>query len=111
MAISLRDLSVAQLKRAAGIKEQIEVLEKELTGIFGAPEPVANGTVAPGRRKMSAAGRKAIGDAARARWAKVNAGKTGTTKPAKAKRTMSAAARKKISEAVKARWARQKAGK
>ena len=111
MAISLRDLSVAQLMKAARIKERINELEKELTGIFGSPELVANGTATPRRRTISAAGRKAIGDAARARWARVNAGKTATTKPAKPKRTMSAAARAKISAAAKARWAKVRAGK
>lgn len=111
MANSLTDLSVSQLKRAVAIKERIEALEKELRDIFGSAEQVADQTGPPRRRKMSAAGRKAIAEAARARWAKVNAGKASTTRPAKAKRTMSAAARAKISAAAKARWAKWKAAK
>jgi DNA polymerase/3'-5' exonuclease PolX len=111
MAISLRDLTVAQLKKAAAIKERIEQLERDLTGILGIPEPMTVGGVIRRRRKMSAAARAKISAAATARWAKVKSGKNSTAKPAKAKRTMSAAARKKISEAAKARWARVRAGK
>jgi hypothetical protein len=56
---------------------------------------------------MSAAGRRAISLAQKARWAKRSAkGQTGTTKP---KRIMSAAARRKIAAAQKARWAAWKA--
>jgi len=59
------------------------------------------------RRHLSAAGRRAISLAQKARWAKRAAkGRTGTTKP---KRTMSAAARRKIAAAQKARWAAWKA--
>jgi len=59
------------------------------------------------RRHLSAAGRRAISRAQKARWAKRSTkGQTGTTKP---KRTMSAAARRKIAAAQKARWAASKA--
>ena len=59
------------------------------------------------RHHLSAAGRRAISLAQKARWAKRAAkGQTGTTKP---KRTMSAAARRKIAAAQKARWAAWKA--
>src|ERR1039458_7310990 len=58
------------------------------------------------RRHMSAAGRRAISLAQKARWAKRTGGQTGTTKP---KRTISAAARRKIATAQKARWAAWKA--
>jgi hypothetical protein len=59
------------------------------------------------RRHLSAAGRRAISLAQKARWAKRAAkGQTGTTKP---KRTMSVAARRKIAAAQKARWAASKA--
>jgi len=76
MAInSLRDLSVAQLRRAAGIKERIEALEKELTGILGIPEPITVGGIIRRRRRMSAAARAKISAAAKARWAKVRAAK------------------------------------
>jgi len=111
MANSLRDLSVAQLRKAVVIKERIEQLERDLTSILDASEPTVAGGATKGRRTMSAAARAKISAAAKARWAKVNAGKVVTAKPAKSKRTMSAAARAKISAAAKARWAKVKAGK
>ena len=111
MANILRDLTVAQLKKAVAIKERMEQLEAELTGLLGIPEALTVGGVIRRHRRMSAASRKAIGDAARARWAKVKAAKNGGAKPAKAKRTMSPAARAKISAAAKARWAKVKAGR
>lgn len=59
------------------------------------------------RRTLSAAGRRAISLAQKARWAKQSAnGHASKTKP---KRTMSAAARRKIATAQKARWATWKA--
>jgi hypothetical protein len=111
MAISLRDLTVAQLHKAAAIKERIEQLERDLTSILGIPEAMTVGGVVRRRRKMSPAARARISAAMKARWAKVNAGKTTTATPAKGKRTMSPAARAKISAAAKARWAKVRAGK
>jgi hypothetical protein len=75
MAISLRDLSVAQLKKATAIKERMEQLERELTGLLGIPEPMTVGGAIRRRRKMSAAARAKISAAAKARWAKVRAKK------------------------------------
>jgi hypothetical protein len=66
---------VAQLKKAVAIKERMEQLEKDLTGILGIPEPMAVGGVVRRRKKMSAAARARISAAMKARWAKVNAGK------------------------------------
>jgi hypothetical protein len=54
------------------------------------------------KRTMSAAGRKRIAAAQRARWAK-------TKQAQKPKRTMSASARRKIAAAQRARWAKAKA--
>jgi hypothetical protein len=70
---SIINLSAQQLRRAATIKEQIQLLENELGRILGSPaKPVV--TAAPKkRRKMSAAGRAKISAAAKARWAKVRA--------------------------------------
>jgi DNA polymerase/3'-5' exonuclease PolX len=65
----------AQLKKAAAIKERIEQLERELTGMLGIPEALTVGGVVRRRRKMSAAARAKISAAAKARWAKVRAGK------------------------------------
>ena len=72
---SILSLSVAQLKRMARLKGQIERLQSRLEALAG------NGSPGPGRkpgrkrRKMSAAARRKISLAAKARWAKVRAGK------------------------------------
>ena len=69
------------------------------------------------RRTLSAAARRKIAAAQKARWAKVKvgskpaAGAAKTTGSAPVKRTMSASARRKIAAAQRARWARLKAGK
>jgi hypothetical protein len=102
----MTNLSASQLRRAADIKDKIASLKKELSRLFGSTD----GAAAPRkRRKMSAAGRRKIAAAARARWAKVK-GQKSTAKPVKkAKRTMSAAARAKIAAAARARWKKAKA--
>ena len=88
------------------IDDQITELRAMLSG---APaEPAASSEPATRkRRKMSEAGRKAIAEAQRKRWASSKGEseappKTVTAKP---KRKMSAAGRKAISEATKKRWA------
>jgi len=61
------------------------------------------------RRTLSAAARKRISLAQKARWAKRAAnGQAGKTKP---KRTMSVSARRKIAAAQRARWAKARAKK
>lgn len=62
------------------------------------------------RRKMSAAGRRRIAAAQRARWAKLKA-KRQPTQARKATRTMSAAARARMAAAQRARWGKLKAEK
>jgi hypothetical protein len=62
------------------------------------------------RRALSAAARKKISLAQKARWAKHSAIAQPAT-AAKPKHTMSAAARRKIAAAQRARWARVKAAK
>jgi len=69
----------------------------------------SNGTEPRGNRKsMSAAARKKISLAQKARWAKVatNGREVNNVKP---KRTMSASARRKIAAAQRLRWAKAKA--
>jgi hypothetical protein len=107
------DLTVNQLKRAAAIKEQIEDLNKELRGILGAP---ATTRAAPKKKRtMSAAMKKQIAAAQKARWANLRRAKSATrsVKPAtKAKKkTMSRATKAKLSAKLKAYWAAKKAGK
>jgi hypothetical protein len=67
---SIANLSVQQLRRAAGIKHKIESLQKQLARLLSGTD---GATSPPKRRKMSAAGRRKIAAAARARWAKVKA--------------------------------------
>jgi hypothetical protein len=93
---------------------EVEKLNQVISGIeslngtetFHATQPT---------RIVSAASRRKMAQAQKARWASVrkqsqsvSAGKTASSAPAK-KRIMSAAARKKIAAAQKARWARVKA--
>jgi hypothetical protein len=69
---SLKDLSVAQLKKAIVIKTRIERLESDLSGLLGEPSAgaaAANGNGRKRRRKMSAAAKAKISAAAKARWA------------------------------------------
>ena len=107
------DLTVNQLKRAAAIKEQIDKLNKELGSILGSP---ANTRPAPKKsRGMSAAVKKKIGAAQRARWASLRRANPATrsAKPATSakKKTFSRATRAKLSAKLKAYWAAKRAGK
>jgi hypothetical protein len=71
----LLNLSVAKLKRMAALKAKIERLQSQLEAV------AANASSSPAkagrkRRKMSAAARRKISLAAKARWAKVRATKS-----------------------------------
>lgn len=69
------------------------------------------------KRIISAASRRKMAQAQRARWMKVRSesapasGAAKATGPSIVKRTMSASAKKKIAAAQKARWAKLRAGK
>jgi hypothetical protein len=76
----LINLPAAKLKQILALKAQIETLQaqlsKLLTGSSSAPAAKAGAkATAPKQRKMSAAARRKISLAAKARWAKVKAGK------------------------------------
>jgi len=91
------------------IDGQIAELQALLTGSpaesAAAPEPPKRA-----RRKMSAAGRKAIAEAQRKRWAAKKAAEGVAPKVvAKPKRRLSAAGRKAIIAATKKRWALKRA--
>jgi len=113
--MGLINLTPAQLRQAADLKDQIASLEEQLTAIFGGSAtptsiPVAKPVVA-NKGGMSAAGKARIVAAQKLRWAKIKAGQpafkpAAVAKPAKKKFTMSAAAKAKISAAAKARWAK-----
>jgi hypothetical protein len=104
------------------------VRRRSLTTPNGAPKAQQSHP----KRKLSAAGRKAIAEAARRRWALIRAGKgsakrqgrspqtitpngtnviSSATKQSHPKRKLSAAGRKAIVDAAKRRWALIKAGK
>lgn len=116
--LNLKDLSSAQLQKIISIKSQIEALETELESIASGSAPrrgrppgkagrLGRPIATTSKNKMSAAGRKAISEAAKKRWAKYRGEKPAEV--AKKKRKMSAAGRAKIAAAAKARWAKAKA--
>ena len=111
--MNIFDLTINQLKRAAAIKERIEGLNKDLGSILG-----VSGNSGASRRKsrtMSAAAKRNIAAAQKARWAKVRAVKPVTLSVKAAakvkKKRISAATRAKLSAKLKAYWAAKRAGK
>jgi hypothetical protein len=74
---SFTSLSAQQLRRAAGIKEKIEALQRELTQLLGGSAPAKSAPSSKPKRKMTAAGRARISAAAKARWAKLKEVKAG----------------------------------
>src|SRR5208282_3751057 len=104
---NLKDLTTAQLQRIIDIKQQIEDLQSQLDSIGGG---TGRGPGRPkGKRRMSAAGRRAIAAAARARWAKYRGKAVKKSKPAGKRRKMSAAARAKMAAVARERWKKAKA--
>jgi len=87
----------------AQLKQEQAALGKAIAALEGV---TSNGTTS-GRSSMSAAGRRRIAAAQRARWAKIKGRKVVSI--ATHKRTMSPAARRKIAAAQKARWAQWRA--
>jgi len=77
-------------------REQVQKQLQRIDGALAALGSNSNGT----SRTMSAAGRRRISLAQKARWAK--------QRTAKPKRTISAAGRKRIAAAQRARWAKVK---
>jgi hypothetical protein len=70
----IANLSAAQLRRAAVLKDKIQVLEKEFVKLLGAAAPSAP-AVSPKKKVMSKAARALISRAQKARWAKLKAAK------------------------------------
>jgi hypothetical protein len=91
------------------IDAQIQDLRAMLSGAPVAPAAIPEPAGRP-RRKISAAGRKAMALAQKKRWAaKKSAAEPATPVAAKPKRKMSEAGRAAIAAAVKKRWAAKKA--
>ena len=90
------------------LRKERDRVERQLSGLNAALRAFANvysGSAINGKRHISAAGRKRIAAAQRARWAKVR----GRAKVATPKRTMSASSRRKIAAAQRRRWAKVRA--
>jgi hypothetical protein len=106
MDSTLTNLTAAQFRRAAEIKERIESLQDELTGMLGGTAPASKAR--PGqRRALSPAAIARIRAAQKARWAAHRAAKgRNSSQP---KRKMSSSARARLAAIARARWAKVKA--
>ena len=128
------NLTSAQLRQAADLKDQIANLQTQLAAVFNGGETPASVTVAKlvvaKKRGMSSAGKARVAAAQNARWAKVKAAQATATpaakavvaakpavkavavgKPAVKKGKISPEGMARIIAATKARWARVKAAK
>jgi hypothetical protein len=104
---TLGELSLAQLRQAVQLREEIDRLQEQLTAALGGDgASVSFRAVHPrGKRVLSAAGRARIIAAQRARWARVHAGKPAAAKSTvQHKNRLSAAGRAAIAAAARARW-------
>ena len=111
--------SLAQLKRAITISEQIEALQSQLASILGGSAPLVGSAPAPaatktrkGKRTVSPEARAKMAAAQKARWAKKKGGAAPTApaaKPAKRK-GLTPEGRAKLAAAMKARWDARKKG-
>ena len=92
-------------------KRRIDEQIAELRALSNGHPPAVKGSVPPKTKKrgMSAAGRKAIAEAQRKRWAAAKGEAVAAEPPKKAKRKLSAAGRAAIIAATKKRWAAKKA--
>jgi len=92
------------------IDSQIDELRQLLNG--DRTQAAVGATTPTRRRKMSAAGRRRIAAAQKARWAKIRGEaepSPSTAEVPRQKRKLSAAGRKAISDATKRRWALKRA--
>jgi len=93
---------------------QVEKLDQAISVIESLNGSAATRNTNQPTRVISAASRRKMAQAQRARWARAKKASqpieiAKTTTPAPAKRTMSAAARRKIAAFQRARWAKLKA--
>jgi hypothetical protein len=66
-------ISAAHLRRAATLREKIEGMEAQLADLLGVPQQATLGSLHRRKRKLTAAARRKISAAAKARWAKFRA--------------------------------------
>jgi hypothetical protein len=105
---TITSLSVAQLKQAIAIKEQIEGLQAQLESITGGSAVIPSET--PGRRVMSASAKARIAAAQRRRWAKIRSGNAEpSSSKSAARRKVSPATRARLAAIARKRWAKAKA--
>lgn len=93
----------AEIAYATTVFQRIIRLTDELSGGSLLIEKPAKGT-----RTLSAAGRKAISEATKRRWATKKAEEAAIRKPVKSARKMSVAGRKAIAAGQRKRWAKAK---
>jgi hypothetical protein len=91
-------------------KRRLDAQLAELRAMRDGANQTAPASARP-RRKMSAAGRKAIAAAQRQRWAALKGEGAAPKAPKKAKRKLSPAGRAALVAALKKRWAAKKAAK
>jgi len=103
------DTSLNSLEEALSIRRKMDTLEKRLASILGTTISLGS-TTSRGPQRMSAATRAKIAAAARARWARVKAGRAPTTVPGQKKSGLTPAGRKRLSQLMKARWAARRKG-
>jgi hypothetical protein len=108
------DILNAALENLTSKRRQIDEQIAEVRRLLGATTDGTSATPEAAARKgrMSAAGRRAIAEAQRRRWAEKKAAAQPTAVPAetkKPKRKLSAAGRRAIVAALKKRWAAKRA--
>jgi hypothetical protein len=97
-----------RIARAIAALEALESIDASIPR--GRPASTAKAVPKqPGKRGLTAAGRKRLSASMKARWAaRRKAAAQPAPKPSRGRRRMSADARRRIAEAQKARWAAQK---
>jgi hypothetical protein len=104
-----RDILLAALAGFQLDKQRIDVQIAEVQAMLGVPAPEETPTKKQGKR--SAAVRKRMAEAQKARWAKIKGEPPAPVvpEPPKAKRQISAEGMKRIVAATKKRWKKQRA--
>jgi hypothetical protein len=97
-----------------GFESQKKRIDEQIAELRALSNGNAQAVAEPKRRGMSAAGRKAIAEAQRKRWAVAKGGQAEkkapkVAKPVKKKRVLSAEGKAAIVAALKKRWAAKKA--